>query len=70
MALVDKVLTKKMIFFPDLYEYYKMLEIFLENSVFKPFSCMGKKLEAECFIEKWVILGLQFAYGFVCLLSK
>ena len=70
MALVDKVLTKRMRLFPGLYKYYKMLEMFLENSLFKPFSCMGKKLKAECFIEKWVILGLQFAYGFVCLLSK
>ena len=58
MGLVDKVLTKRMRFFPGLYKYYKMFEIFLENSLFKPFSCMGKKLEAACFIENWVILGL------------
>ena len=29
-------------FFPGLYKYYKMLETFLENSLFKPFSCMRK----------------------------
>ena len=58
MALVDKVLTKRMRFFPGLYKYYKMLEIFPENSLFNPFSCMRKKLEAECCIEKWVIIGL------------
>ena len=70
MALVDKVLTKKVRFFRDLCKYYKMLEIFLENSVFKPFSCMGKKLEAECLIEKWVILGLSLHNGFVSCLNK
>ena len=52
MALVDKVLTKRMRFFPGLYKYYKMLGIFLENSLFKPFSCMGKKIGSWIFYWK------------------
>ena len=53
---------------PGLYKYYKMLEIFLENSLFKLFSCMGKKWKLNISLKNRS--SSDFAYGFVGFLSK
>ena len=45
-----------------------MLEISLENSLFKSFSCMGKKWKLNISLKNRS--SSDFAFGFVCFLNK
>ena len=62
MALVDKILAKRMRFFYGLIQVLQDVRNFSWKQLVQALFLYGeKKLAAECFIEKWVILGLYFA---------
>ena len=68
MVLVDKVLTKRMRFFPGLYKYYKMLEIFLENSFVQALFLYGEEnWKLNVLLKNGSSSDFNLHNGFVCL---